>query len=218
MGAIADERIYNAEKVLMVEILTTLGRTLGFSFAAGINLYATVAILGLAKRYGWVELPEQFRAFDNDVVIGVAIVLYVIEFVADKIPWVDSLWDAIHTVIRPIGGAVIAVTTLGDASPTVKGLVALLGGTLATGTHLTKAGTRAAANASPEPFSNWILSISEDIFVIGLATLALKYPIAATLVVIIGVVLMIAFAAWIVRALKRRWGGGSAVAAPLRSG
>ncbi len=89
----------------MLETLALLGRTMGFSFAAGINLYATVAILGLAKRFGWVDLPEQFRVFDNDVVIGVALVLYVIEFVADKIPWVDSMWDAVHTVIRPIGGA-----------------------------------------------------------------------------------------------------------------
>ena len=143
----------------MLETLALLGRTMGFSFAAGINLYATVAILGLAKRFGWVDLPEQFRVFDNDVVIGVALVLYVIEFVADKIPWVDSIWDAVHTVIRPIGGAVIAVATLGDASPTIKGLAALLGGTLAAGTHLTKAGTRAAANTSPEPFSNWALSL-----------------------------------------------------------
>jgi hypothetical protein len=193
----------------MVEILTTLGRTLGFSFAAGINLYATVAILGLAKRYGWVTLPEQFHVFDNDVVIGVALALYVIEFIADKIPWVDSVWDAVHTAIRPIGGAVIAVTTLGDASPTVQGLVALLGGTLAAGTHLTKAGTRAAANTSPEPFSNWALSLSEDVFVIGLSALALKYPIAAAVVVVIGVVLMLVFATWIIRALRRRWSSRS---------
>ena len=190
----------------MLETLALLGRTMGFSFAAGINLYATVAILGLAERFGWVDLPEQFRVFDNDVVIGVAIVLYLIEFVADKIPWVDSVWDAVHTVIRPIGGAVIAVATLGDASPTTKGLVALLGGTLATGTHLTKAGTRAAVNASPEPFSNWALSLGEDAFVIGLSARALKYPIAAALVVVMGVVMMLVFAAWIVRAVKRRWG------------
>jgi hypothetical protein len=190
----------------MLETLALLGRTMGFSFAAGINLYATVAILGLAARFDWVDLPEQFRVFDNNVVIGVAIVLYVIEFVADKIPWVDSVWDAVHTVIRPIGGAVIAVATLGDASPTVKGLIALLGGTLATGTHLTKAGTRAAANASPEPFSNWALSLGEDAFVIALSALALKYPIAAALVVVMGVVVMLVFAAWIVRAVKRRWG------------
>ena len=195
----------------MVEILATLGRTMGFSFAAGINLYATVAILGLAKRYGWVALPEQFQVFDNDIVIAVALVMYVIEFVADKIPWVDSIWDAVHTVIRPVGGAVIAVSTLGNADPTMQGLVALLGGTLAAGTHLTKAGTRAAANTSPEPFSNWILSLTEDVFVIGLATLALKYPIAAALVVIAGVVLMLVFATWIIRALRRRWAPRSAV-------
>jgi hypothetical protein len=197
----------------MLDILTTLGRTMGFSFAAGINLYATVAILGLAERYGWVELPDQFRVFDNDIVIAVAIVLYVIEFVADKVPWVDSIWDAIHTVIRPIGGAVIAVASLGDASPAVKGLVALLGGALATGSHLTKAGTRAAANTSPEPFSNWILSLSEDVFVLGLSALALKYPLAALLAVVLGVVAIAAFAAWIVRAIRRRWGSGNAIPA-----
>ena len=196
----------------MVEILTTLGRTLGFSFAAGINLYATVAILGLAKRYGWVALPEQFAVFDSDVVIGVALVLYVIEFIADKIPWVDSMWDAVHTVIRPVGGALIAVTTLGETNPTMEGLVALVGGTVAAGTHFSKAGTRAVANTSPEPLSNWVLSISEDVFVIGLATLALKYPMAAAVVVIVGIVLMIVFATWIIRAVRRRWTRRPAVA------
>ena len=196
----------------MVELLATLGRTLGFSFAAGINLYATVAILGLAKRYGWVVLPEQFAAFDSDLVIGTAIVLYVVEFVADKVPWVDSLWDALHTVIRPVGGALIAVTTLGEASPTIEGLVALLGGAVAAGTHFTKAGTRAVANTSPEPFSNWALSLSEDVFVVGLAALALKYPAAAAVVVLAGVILMLVFATWIVRAVKRRWAGRAPVA------
>lgn len=189
----------------MLDLLPTLGRTLGFSFAAGINLYATVAILGLASRYGWVQLPGQFRVFDNDIVIGVALTLYVVEFIADKIPWIDSLWDAVHTVIRPVGGALIAVTTLGEASPTMEGLVALLGGTLAAGSHFTKAGTRAVANTSPEPFSNWILSITEDLFVVGLGFIALKYPTIAALVVIVAVVLMITFAAWIIRAVKRRW-------------
>src|SRR5688572_17597984 len=189
----------------MLDLLPTLGRTLGFSFSAGINLYATVAILGLTSRYGWVQLPDQFRVFDNDLVIGAALVLYVVEFVADKVPWVDSMWDAVHTVIRPAGGALIAVATLGEASPAVEGLAALLGGTLAAGSHFTKAGTRAAANTSPEPFSNWILSIGEDIFVVGLGMLALKYPAAAAVVVAVCVALMIVFAAWIVRAVRRRW-------------
>jgi hypothetical protein len=189
----------------MLDLLPTLGRTLGFSFAAGINLYATVAILGLASRYGWVQLPEQFRVFDNDFVIGAALILYVVEFVADKVPWVDSVWDAIHTVIRPAGGALIAVATLGDASPAVEGLAALLGGTLAAGSHFTKSGTRAVANTSPEPFSNWILSIAEDVFVVGLGFVALKYPTLAAVIVIVAVVLMLVFATWIIRAVRRRW-------------
>ena len=196
----------------MIEALAALGRTVGFSFAAGINLYATVAILGLASRYGWVSLPEQYRVFDNDLIIGAAIVMYVIEFFADKIPWVDSVWDAVHTVIRPIGGAVIAIATLGDASPTMEGLVALLGGTLAAGSHFTKAGTRAVANTSPEPFSNWILSIAEDIFVVGLGFITLKYPLVAALIVLVGVILMMVFATWIVRAVRRRWSRTPAVA------
>lgn len=188
-----------------MDVLTTLGRTMGFSFAAGINLYATVAILGLASRFDWVSLPPQFKVFDNDVVIAVAIVMYVIEFVADKIPWFDSVWDAIHTFIRPVGGALIAVTTLGHASPTIQGLTALLGGTIAAGTHFSKAGTRAIANASPEPFSNWILSITEDIFVVGLGMLALKYPVIALAVVALCLILMVTFAAWIFRAARRRF-------------
>jgi len=189
----------------MIEVLTGLGRTLGFSFAAGINLYATVAILGLASRYGWVSLPEQYRVFDNDLLIGIAITLYVVEFFADKIPWVDSIWDAIHTAIRPIGGAVIAIQTLGDASPATEALVGLLGGTLAASTHFTKAGTRAVVNASPEPFTNWILSFGEDLFVVSLGFIALKYPLAATLIVLVALTLMAVFAAWIFRAVKRRW-------------
>jgi len=182
--------------------LITLGRTLGFSFAAGVNLYATVAILGLASRYGWVSLPPQFQAFNNDIVIGAAVVMYLIEFFADKIPYVDSLWDVIHTAIRPVGGALIAVTTLGDASPAVEGLVALLGGTVAAGSHLTKTSTRAAANASPEPFSNWFLSIGEDLFVVGLGFLALKYPVAALVVAGALFVLMVVFAAVIIRKVR----------------
>ena len=186
--------------------LTALGRTLGFSFAAGVNLYATVAILGLASRYGWVSLPPQFQAFNNDVVIGVALVMYLIEFFADKVPYVDTLWDIVHTGIRPVGAAFIAVTALGDASPTVEALVALLGGAVATGSHLTKTSTRAAANTSPEPFSNWILSIGEDLFVVGLGYLALKHPIAALVVAGALLVVIVVCAAVIVRTV-RRWFG-----------
>jgi len=188
-----------------MEWIAALGRTMGFSFAAGINLYATVAILGLASRYNWVALPPQYQAFDNDFIIATALALYVIEFVADKIPWFDSIWDTVHTAIRPLGGAVIAVTTLGDATPTTEALVALLGGTLAAGTHFTKSGTRAVANASPEPFSNWILSLAEDAFVIGLGVVALQYPLVAAGVVVVGVVLIALFATILWRAIRRRW-------------
>ena len=184
--------------------LTTLGRTLGFSFAAGVNLYATVAILGLAARYGWVSLPPQFQAFNSDLVIWTAVVLYLIEFFADKIPYVDTLWDMLHTVIRPVGGAFIAVTTLGEASPTAAGLVALLGGTIAAGSHLTKTSTRAVANTSPEPFSNWILSLGEDLFVVGLGYVALQYPVAALGVALALTLLIAIFATVIVRTV-RRW-------------
>ena len=185
--------------------LETLGRALGFAFAAGINLYATVAILGLAGRFGWVALPPQFDVFNHDWVIAAALTLYVIEFVADKVPWVDSLWDTIHTVIRPVGGALIAVAAMGEASPALDGLIALAGGTLAAGTHLTKAGTRAVANTSPEPFTNWVLSFGEDIFVVGLGFLALQYPVAALVVVTILTALIALFIGLIVRWARRRW-------------
>ena len=183
--------------------LVTLGRTLGFSFAAGVNLYATVAILGLAARYGWVDLPPQFQTFNNPIIIGTALVLYLVEFFADKIPYCDTLWDMLHTAIRPLGGALIAVTTLGDASPGVEGLVALLGGTVAAGSHLTKTSTRAMANTSPEPASNWALSFSEDLFVVGLGYLALAHPIAALIVAGVLLILIVIFAAVIVRTVKR---------------
>jgi hypothetical protein len=186
-----------------MDVLMTLGRTLGFSAAAGINLYATVAILGLASRYGWVALPPQFKVFDNDLIIIVALVMYVVEFLADKIPWLDSVWDLIHTLIRPIGGALIAVAALGEASPTVEGLVALLGGTVAAGTHLTKAGTRVMVNASPEPFSNWILSLLEDLFVVGLGLLTLKYPLLALAVALLLLALIVIFARVLLRAVGR---------------
>ncbi|MBY0495320.1 MAG: DUF4126 domain-containing protein [Cyanobacteria bacterium] len=181
-----------------MEWLATLGRTLGFSLAAGVNLYATVAILGLASRYQWVELPEQFNAFDNPWIIGAAAVLYAVEFVADKVPWVDSIWDSVHTLIRPVGGALIAVASLGDASPAMTGAIALLGGVVSASGHATKAGTRVAANTSPEPFSNWMLSVGEDLFVIGLSFITLKFPLFA-----LGVSLAILFL--IVMAARSIW-------------
>jgi len=189
----------------MEGVIALLGRTAAFSFAAGVNLYATVAILGLVSRFKWVELPPQFAIFANDIVIGVALLLYVIEFFADKIPYLDTAWDLVHTAIRPLGGAFVAVVSVGDASPAAQGLAALLGGTLAAGSHLTKAGTRAVANTSPEPFSNWLLSLGEDGLVVGLGVLALTHPVAALVVTAVLAALMAVFAAVIVRAVRRRF-------------
>jgi hypothetical protein len=196
---------YRGSHDMPMDFLVTLGRTLGFSLTAGVNLYATVAILGLAARNDWFELPPQYEAFATDWVIGTALALYVIEFIADKIPWVDSLWDSVHTVIRPVGGAVVAVATLGEQTPTVEALVALLGGALAAGSHLTKASTRVAANATPEPFSNWVLSFVEDAFVIGLGLVALKYPLAALAITLLIVVMIVLALRWIVGKLRVWW-------------
>jgi hypothetical protein len=185
-----------------MDLIVSLGRTLGFSLTSGVNLYATVAILGLAARFDWVDLPAQYEVFAADWVIGLALLLYAVEFVADKIPWVDSMWDSVHTFIRPVGGALIAVATLGEASPTMEVLVGLLGGTVAAGSHFTKSGTRVAANASPEPFSNWALSFMEDVFVIGLGMLALMYPVAAFVVTVLIIVTIVLALRWIIRRVR----------------
>ena len=188
-----------------MELIALLGRTAAFSFAAGVNLYATVAIIGLASRFHWVTLPRQFEIFDSNLVIGVALVLYLVEFFADKVPYVDTIWDIVHTAIRPLGGAFVAVASVGEVSPAMQGLAALLGGTLAAGSHFTKAGTRAVANTSPEPFSNWALSLGEDGLVVGLGLLALAYPVTALVITAVLVGLIAVFAAAIVRAVRRRF-------------
>ncbi len=185
-----------------MELLVSLGRTLGFSLTSGVNLYATVAILGLAARFDWVALPPQYEVFANDWIIGGALLLYAVEFVADKIPWIDSLWDSVHSFIRPIGGALVAAATIGDTSPAFEVAIALVGGTIAASSHLTKASTRVAANTSPEPFSNWALSFFEDIFVIGLGLLALKYPLAALVITVLILVAIVMAFRWIVRKLR----------------
>lgn len=191
---------------MTLDLVTALGRTIPFALASGINLYATVAVLGLCSRFGWVALPDQFRAFDHPVVIGVALTMYAVEFFADKIPWLDTAWDAVHTVIRPIGGALVAVSALGDATPAVRGIVALLGGSGAMTTHLSKAGTRALANTSPEPFTNWGLSLLEDAFVVGFSYVAMQHPYLALLVSVVLLTAIALSATLLVRAVRRRLG------------
>lgn len=185
-----------------MDLVASLGRTLGFSLTSGVNLYATVAILGLATRYEWVGLPPQYQVFASDWVIGLSVLLYAIEFIADKIPWIDSIWDSVHTFIRPVGGALVAIATLGEASATYEVITGLVGGTIAAGSHFTKASTRVAVNASPEPFSNWALSFFEDAFVLGLGLLALKYPLAAFVVTVMILLAIVLALRWIIRKLR----------------
>lgn len=187
-------------------MLLAVGRTVPFALASGLNLYATVALLGFCSRYDLVALPPQFRGFEHPAVITVALVLYAIEFVADKIPWVDSAWDAIHTIIRPLGGAFVAVSALGQAAAPVQALAALVGGSVAMTGHLGKAGTRAVANASPEPFSNWVLSFAEDLLAVGMTYLAMRHPVAAFAIAAVVLAIIVAFASVLVRALRKRLG------------
>ena len=192
-----------------MEALLTLGRTIPFAFASGINLYATVAVLGLCSRFHIVALPDQFKAFEHPAIISIALVMYVVEFVADKVPWFDSLWDTVHTIVRPIGGALVAVTALGDATAGAQIAAALVGGSVAMTTHLGKAGTRAVANTSPEPFSNWALSLGEDALAIGLTYVAIQHPLLALAIAICLLTAIIAFATVLIRAVRRRFGNRS---------
>jgi hypothetical protein len=186
-------------------LAAALTQAIPLAFAAGLNVYATVAVIGLCARYHLVDLPEQLRAFDNPVVIIAALILFAVEFVADKIPWVDTVWDIIHTVVRPIGGVFIALAALGDASPAATAVAALVGGSVALTTHVTKAGTRAAANTSPEPFSNWLLSLGEDALAVSISYTALRHPLIALTVAAILLVVILAFASFLIRAIRRRF-------------
>ena len=165
-----------------MEILKTLAVALSLGTLAGLNLYLTVFVTGLAVRMDWVTLPAQLaglEALAHPLVISVAGALYLIEFLADKIPWIDTAWDAAHTFIRPVGAAALAVATMGDAHPVFEIMAALLAGGMALSSHVAKAGTRLAANTSPEPFSNIGLSLAEDSLVMGGLALLVWSPIAA---------------------------------------
>ncbi|HEX3118754.1 MAG TPA: DUF4126 domain-containing protein [Candidatus Acidoferrum sp.] len=170
--------------------IETLGLALGAGFSSGLNLYATIATLGLLQRFGVIHLPEQLQVLAHPWVLGIAIALYLIEFLADKIPLVDTVWDAIHTVIRPPAAALLAYGAAGAAPPEWRWGAALLAGGVALTSHGTKASTRAAANASPEPFSNWALSLGEDALAVWLTWLATVHPTAT--IVVVSILLVIA--------------------------
>lgn len=200
--------------------LETLGFALGTSFASGLNLYLTVAAAGLFQRLGIVALPEPLAVLGHPVVLGVALTLFVIEFIADKVPYVDSVWDAVHTFIRPPAAAIISYGAFSGGFPEEwKLAAALLAGSVALTSHGAKASTRAAANASPEPLSNWTLSLLEDGLAVFLAWMAAEHPLLTGVIVVVLVILAVGVIwtlfGYLRRALARiRQGPGTSPARP----
>ncbi|HRJ73707.1 MAG TPA: DUF4126 domain-containing protein [Terrimicrobiaceae bacterium] len=176
-----------------MDVLETLSVALGLATLAGINLYLTVFAAGLAVHFGWVALPQslhELHALGEPWVLVVAGVLYLFQFFADKIPWIDTANDALHSFIRPLGGAMLAVLALGDADPRVKVIAALLAGGAALTAHTAKAGTRLIANASPEPVSNIGLSLGEDAVVLGGLGLMVWNPVVLLVVAVVTLVVI----------------------------
>ena len=177
----------------------------GLAWASGIRLYAVVFAFGMLARFDYVALPDALALLEHDYVLWASGVMLVGEFVADKVPWFDSMWDALHSFIRIPGGIALAWGALGDYGPAAQLAAALIGGTIVTGTHLTKAGTRAVINQSPEPFSNWTASFAED----GLVLFGLWLMVAHPLVFALLLVLFLLLVAWLLpkmwRALRTLW-------------
>jgi len=182
-----------------MDALQSLSLALGTAWASGINLYATVAALGIAGRSEMIQLPPELQVLTHPAVIAVACIMYVIEFFADKVPYVDSGWDVLHTFIRIPAGAILAARSLGPMNPALE-LVALLGGgAVALAAHGTKATARLAINASPEPFSNWLASITEDLAVLGGIWMIFNHPILMLILVLVFLALIV----WLVPKLFR---------------
>jgi len=175
----------------MTQLISTIAIAMGASWVSGINLYATVATLGLLSRFAHLPLPGELHVLTSWWVIGVAVVLYVIEFFADKIPIVDSTWDVIHTFIRIPAGAVLAAGAFGDFDRSIQVIALLLGGGLALSSHGTKAATRAMLNVSPEPVSNIVASVLEDILAVVSLICSMFLPVL--LFVIVGAGLVVSF-------------------------
>ena len=175
----------------MTQLISTIAIAMGASWVSGINLYAAVATLGLLGRFAHLNLPGELEVLTSWWVIGIAVVLYVIEFVADKVPYVDSTWDVVHTFIRVPAGAVLAASAFGDFDRSIQVIALLLGGGLALSSHGTKAATRAMLNASPEPVSNWVASIAEDIIAVLSVVVSVFVPVL--IFIIVGAGLVISF-------------------------
>lgn len=198
----------------MAEWLSTLGVAMGSAWLSGINLYATAATLGLLQRFGLVYLPGELGVLSNWWVIGVAAGMYVVEFIADKIPAVDSVWDVVHTFIRVPAGAVMAAAAFSHADPVVRIIALLVGGGVALSSHGTKAAVRATANLSPEPFSNIALSLGEDAIAVGSSFLIAWFPVLTLGIVVLFLVGFVWMAPKILLATKRRLGFGCVARIP----
>ncbi len=183
-------------------LASTLALTMGVGWASGINLYAAVLVLGLGGMTGNIALPESLQVVQNPLVVGVAGLMYFVEFFADKTPGVDTGWDSIHTFIRIPAGAMLAASAVGDVTPALEVAAGLMGGGLAAGSHATKAGTRVMINTSPEPFSNWAASITEDVAVVAGLWAALNHPMIFIGLLVLFVLFMIWFLPKIWRGIK----------------
>ena len=186
-----------------MDIFNSIGLLLGGSWASGINLYMSMAGLGIANRMEWIDLPENLDILSNPIVIGVAIFLFAVEFVADKIPYVDSLWDSVHTFIRPLATSALGYTAMTDSGMIMQLLIAFLTGTISLESHLTKATTRAVINASPEPVTNSVASVTEDATVAGTLYLIICHPVVATVLVTIFIIISIWFLKKMFKYLKK---------------
>lgn len=182
---------------------STLSLALGSAWTSGINLYATVAVLGILQKFNLAHLPGGLNVLDNWWIIGVAAFLYTIEFFADKIPYVDSVWDVVHTFIRVPAGAIVAYAATNQTDASVQTIAALLGGGLALSSHGTKAALRAGANLSPEPVSNWILSVTEDIIAFVGTILAVFAPVLIAIVLVVFSIFFVWFFPKVIRAFRR---------------
>ncbi len=186
------------------QIIATIALTMGTAWASGINLYATIGMLGFLGATGNVALPDQLLVLQDPLVIGAAALMYLVEFFADKTPGVDTGWDAIHSFIRIPAGALLAAGAVGDVTPALTISAGILGGAISGTSHAIKAGSRVLINTSPEPFTNWTASVVEDVAVVGGIWAALHYPI----VFICFFVLFIILAIWLIPKL---WKGIKAV-------
>ena len=182
------------------QISTTLALTMGLAWASGINLYATLLTLGIMANTGNIDLPPDLQIVADPLVIGAAGLMYCVEFFADKVPGVDTGWDAIHTFVRIPAGAMLAAGTVGELGPAVELAAAIAGGGLAASTHMTKSGSRVLINTSPEPFTNWTASVGEDIAAIGGVWAAINHPALFLLALVLSIFLMI----WL---LPKIWSG-----------